>query len=316
MKKYQLTAVQEKIYMDKEKMSDNELIEYLNNPKRYFQSVVFVAKIILTERGVLKPDPESSFTELETEAQHAREKQIYTNNVIYNIDGPPYNNKFKSNSTIIIIVYLVLSIIAFFIEVDSVGALTVPLILSIITSLLAIALSFEYLDHINRGFGFSIICFFNPLIGLLIIRNLSYGFNSIEEKKIYNAAVSHFEYISRQPMKEEDQKKYTKEDIDHKLITDINEKVNNRIQEYYQWLLDHEKHVVTDEEKYKKVEELTCDLVREQEVPEKPDITTSHIDEVIEADTIDFSKPFPCPACSFEVQPDQPECPDCGLAVK
>ncbi len=220
--KNELNAIQQKIYEDKAVLPDNELLEIINNPEKYLANVVYVAKVILDERQAL-PDEFNGDVQLENNLEASRIK--------YTVAGPPYEKGFKRSSMFVIIASFFSSLMLKIVP-DEEGALIILFcVLVLVFCIWATVIASNYLRKINWGQGFAVLCFFAPLIGLIIVRNLNYKIQDPNKREIFARAKAYYDLRIREIRDNQTPAGTTREDMIDELRESVDAKLNSNLAE-------------------------------------------------------------------------------------
>jgi uncharacterized membrane protein YhaH (DUF805 family) len=308
MNKTKFTPAQEKIYYDKSKLSDNVLLEIANSEGKYIQDVVSISKIILAERGLFSPEVIDEFN------NDKNEKTEEIKRTSFNVDGPPYDRKFSSNSTTALILTFVVAVFYALAPGNDSSIQIAILVAMLILSVWAAVIAARYLKMIGQSMALAVICFLFPFIGLLIVRYLGYSFIRPEIKVIFSKAVEYFNYQSKQ--QKEDGKLTEGEKIEN-LKAEVNEKLNEKISDFLQWIENNGNGLRTQEEINAKVKAVTAEYEYEPEPLPVIDISFKIDEPETEPEPENIEeKESACPACGYKVSPEEKECPDCGINLE
>lgn len=308
MDKTKFTSAQEKIYDDKSKLSDNKLLEIVNSEGKYVQDVISISKMILAERGLFTPEV------IDELVNDKNEKTEEIKRTSLNIDGPPYDSKFSSNSTVAIILTFIIAILYTFAPRNESSIHIVLLVAMIVVSAWAAVIASRYLKIINQGQFLAVICFLFPIIGLLIVRYYSYGFARPEVKVIFDKAVGYYNYQSKQL---KDDEKLTEEEKRDSLKAEVNKKLNEKVVDLLLWIENDGSELRTQEDINTKVKSLIAEYEHESEPVPIIDVSFKMDEPEIEPEPeVKEEKNTACPACGYSVSPGDKECPDCGITLE
>lgn len=303
--KTNLTFAQQKIYDDKHLLSDTELLNIVNNDDKYLYDVVYVAKLILIERGTLSLDNLE-----ETQAKNA-ESILGNMDLILDVDGPPFDKNFKSNSIVIIVLAVVTSIISRLIPVENPEILIIVSVLMIGICIWSAVIASNYLKKIKRGKGLAVLCFFTPFIGLFIVRSISIKIEHPGIKEIYTKAKNYFDHHTKQIRTNKESVGVTRDDMMIELKDKVNSGLQKKSNEFLTWLGYENSTKRSDEEIRTKINEMILEYQFESEPIPILDMTFETNVPAADAEIQNI-----CPACGYVLKPDDATCPDCGINLR
>lgn len=313
-----LSPTQRKIYSDKTGLTSEELQEFVANENNYMDDVVYVAKYILIERGILPPEPETE-KKRETEAETVPFEEIINEKPLaeieypkhvkeaeLSVDGPPFDSAYKSNSLALIVIFIILAIVNQLIPQDNPEMMIATLVIILGVTIWSVYISIKYLKQINREFYLALISVVSPVIGLLVVRYVDYKFKNEETKEIYNKAVEFYKFRVKYGKKERGSDEETQEQLRERISKSMNLKIN----EYMQWLEKEKNNNALQGEKEAMVKYLIAEFEHESEALPVVDLT---FETCIPPSDTESENPAKCPACGYALRPEHKSCPDCGI---